>query len=103
MFCFYLRAYQVIVSEDNADQKGNDSFDESKLTNYNKAKETGLSYYIAAELIPRSGKFPKKLLFTVGDGKKYRGYQNVELQMGKTYKVYQRALTKDDHEEVFIY
>lgn len=50
-------------------------FDENLLTNFKQAQEDGTNYYIAAEL-----EFQESVRrFTVGDGRNYRGYQNVPL------------------------
>lgn len=70
------------------------SFDETKVTDYDKAKEDGLHYYIAAEISTDRKKFPQ--IFTLGDGKQYNGYKNMKLEHGKEYHVSQRALTQDE-------
>lgn len=50
-------------------------FDENLLTNFKQAQEDGTNYYITAELEYQDS----VRRFTVGDGRYYRGYQNVAL------------------------
>lgn len=50
-------------------------FDENLLTNFKQAQEDGTNYYITAELEHQD----TVRRFTVGDGRYYRGYQNVAL------------------------
>ena len=47
-FAFFLSKYQVIVDKVVEEEREKHRFDESKLANYSKAQEMGLSYYIAA-------------------------------------------------------
>lgn len=50
-------------------------FDENLLTNFKQAQDDGTNYYITAEL-----EYQESVRrFTVGDGRNYRGYQNVPL------------------------
>lgn len=50
-------------------------FDENLLTNFKQAQDDGTNYYITAELEYQDS----VRRFTVGDGRYYRGYQNVAL------------------------
>lgn len=50
-------------------------FDENLLANFKQAQEDGTNYYITAELEYQDS----VRRFTVGDGRYYRGYQNVAL------------------------
>jgi hypothetical protein len=87
-----IKAYQVIVVEVVVDTL----FDVTKLTNYKKAKEDKLHYYIAAEISTNPDEtFPQ--IFTLGDGKQYNGYKNMKLEKGNKYNVSQRALTRDEN------
>lgn len=69
------------------------SFDAAKLTNYYKAKENGLPYYIAAQIsTAQPGQtFPRTLI--LGDENVYNAYKNMKLVNGKSYQVFQRAMT----------
>jgi hypothetical protein len=87
LFTFF-RAYQLIVQ-----QLPETYIDAANLTDYSSAKEKGLHYYIAAEINPNSRSFPQ--IFSLGNGKFYGKYKNVELEKGKKYEVLQRALTQD--------
>ncbi|KAG4077505.1 hypothetical protein HA402_002932 [Bradysia odoriphaga] len=60
-------------------------FDENLLTNFKQAQEDGTNYYITAELEYQDS----VRRFTIGDGRYYRGYQNI-------------ALTPDSHVHVSI-
>lgn len=65
--------YHVVVSY--VDHGLIQQFDENLLENFKQAQEDGTSYYIAAEL-----EYQESVRrFTVGDGRYYRGYQNVAL------------------------
>jgi hypothetical protein len=76
------------------------SLDVTKLTDYDKAKENKLHYYIAAEISTNPDETFTHI-FTLGDGKEYNGYKNMKLEKGNKYNVSQRALTRD--EKVGIY
>lgn len=51
-------------------------FDESLLTNYQKAQEDGLSYYITGEI---DAFLEETIIFTIGDGRSYGEYFNPPL------------------------
>ena len=85
------RAYEVIVLEIEGTYHG--SFDAAKLTDYYKAKEDRLHYYITAHIriSPPAQAFARS--FTLGDENVYGGYKNMKLVRGKRYHVFQRAMT----------
>ncbi|CAL1274586.1 unnamed protein product [Larinioides sclopetarius] len=58
-------------------------FNPEELSNYSTSQETGLPYYIAANLPPEQA----NKSFTVGDGKTYNGYFNAPLSEEKDYEV----------------
>jgi Fibronectin type III domain/TM proximal of protein tyrosine phosphatase, receptor type J len=67
--------YLVVVFAAENDFVQN-NFDENLLTTYDKAKEQGTSYYIAAEIDPFQ---EDSKLFTIGDGQTYGKYFNAPL------------------------
>lgn len=66
--------YLIVVIYENNFVKND--FDESLLSNYQKAKEDGLNYWITAEISPFQ---EETKLFTIGDGQKYGSYFNAPL------------------------
>jgi len=58
------------------------------------ASEAKMNFYIAAE-VKNYPKQEKSWEFTVGDKEDYGGHRNKELERGKVYIVYQRAITRD--------
>ncbi len=65
--------YHVIVL--NVDNGLVQQFDENILANFKQSQEDGTNYYITAELEYQD----TVRRFTVGDGRYYRGFQNVQL------------------------
>jgi hypothetical protein len=74
-------------------------FDVTKLTDYRKAKENELHYYIAAEI--NADTFQQE--FTIGDGKLYGKFENAKLDENKQYKVAERAMTRDNEVKSLAY
>ena len=85
LFCFYFSDtdsdYQVLV------QKVNDWCNE--VSDW---KTLGSDIYIAAQ-IPAYSVNPS-MVFEVGDGKTYDGYENKQLSNGQKYKIYSRGLAR---------
>ena len=85
IFCFYFSDtdsdYQVLL------QKVNDWCNE--VSDW---KTLGSDIYIAAQ-IPANSVNPS-MVFEVGDGKTYDGYENKQLSNGQKYKIYSRGLAR---------
>ena len=62
-----------------------------QLSNYSYSKENEIDYYITAEITQESADWP--FTITLGDGSRYGAYVNAALEKGKTYKVYERAIS----------
>ncbi|GFQ79337.1 tyrosine-protein kinase Wsck, partial [Trichonephila clavata] len=58
-------------------------FNPEEVSNYSMSKETGLPFYIAANLTPEEA----NKSFTIGDGKMYNGYYNAPLSEERDYEV----------------
>ena len=71
--------YQVLV------HKVNDWSDE--VSDWEKLES---DVYIAAQI--RADSVNPSMVFVVGDGKRYDGYENKQLSVGQKYKIYSRGL-----------
>ncbi|GFY36970.1 tyrosine-protein kinase receptor Tie-1 [Trichonephila inaurata madagascariensis] len=58
-------------------------FNQEEVSNYSMSKESGLPFYIAANLTPEEA----NKSFTIGDGKMYNGYYNAPLSEERDYEV----------------
>jgi len=77
-----ITAYQVIVIDETTPTP----FSSDSLYDYQKAHDSGITYWIAAQL--SSDFFERSQYFTIGDGRRYGGYLNYgPLQTGHDYHV----------------
>ena len=87
---FQFRSHQLIVEKLTGKLKRRStSFLPSEINDFDKAKENGAKFYIAAKFL--KSQVPEK--FTVGDEKTYNGFYNAPLEPDSKYKVYLRGVS----------
>ena len=91
---FFYSFHQVIVKIPGKVTKRETSTLPDNVTNYKEATRKGENLYMAARLSRDALNTSK--VFVLGDGKTYGGYENVQLQPGRSYKVYIRGVTEDN-------